>query len=487
MIHEFGAHGEEFLIAASEYLLELLQYDSNLSGYELTDRTREKVQRTVSFLRENSNAQVRRNMSRLDNADGRAAYAGLLTQEATGVSLHDRVAASPSPNVLQISSRVNLGMAAKKGRGGAGSFSDSLTDPDLSFNRRLKNLKSTLGSKEEKFKALPAKSEAESEEVVEVEVGQGLGGSEDSMASISDDTTMDTTADTEANEREPGEGALGDAESRRGPEVAPEAQSTSQESEERDEGGEDGDGGGTDEGQGRGIEDEIVDSRASTSSSEGQGDSEDDGAAATAKGSVSFLVHIKRGALMQKFFLAWMRVAQNELLMRQQIKTMRRLFNYNNRNRRLQESFYAWKFNTGQKVVLALCLNKWLSMRLVNCFVSWDSVARELRRNNRVCLAYHRSRMHRLMGRSFSEWRCMMNAKVFSNHRDMKAKFLYLKDEVDDLKHFKAEATRFRDHLYNVLSEVSEIGVNLLKVENGGEALIDCCARVENILRLNSA
>ena len=134
-----------------------------------------------------------------------------------------------------------------------------------------------------------------------------------------------------------------------------------------------------------------------------------------------------------------------------------------------------------------MCLNKWLSMRLVNCFVSWDSVARELRRNNRVCLAYHRSRMHRLMGRSFSEWRCMMNAKVFSNHRDMKAKFLYLKNEVDDLKHFKAEATRFRDHLYNVLSEVSEIGVNLLKVENGGEALIDCCARVENILRLNSA
>ena len=61
---------------------------------------------------------------------------------------------------------------------------------------------------------------------------------------------------------------------------------------------------------------------------------------------------------------------------------MRRLFNYNNRNRRLQESFYAWKFNTRQKVVLALCLNKWLSMRLVNCFVSWDSVARELRRNN---------------------------------------------------------------------------------------------------------
>ena len=29
--------------------------------------------------------------------------------------------------------------------------------------------------------------------------------------------------------------------------------------------------------------------------------------------------------------------------------------------------------------------------------------------------------------------------------------------------------------------------MNLLKVENGGEALIDCCARVENILRLNSA
>ena len=45
----------------------------------------------------------------------------------------------------------------------------------------------------------------------------------------------------------------------------------------------------------------------------------------------------------------------------------------------------------------------------------------------------------------------MMNAKVFSNHRDMKAKFLYLEDEVEDLKHCKAEATRFRDHLYNVL------------------------------------
>ena len=49
------------------------------------------------------------------------------------------------------------------------------------------------------------------------------------------------------------------------------------------------------------------------------------------------------------------------------------------------------------------------------------------------------------------------------------------------------EAERYKDHLYNVLSEVAEIGVRLLNVENGGPALIDCCAKVENILRLNAA
>ena len=80
-----------------------------------------------------------------------------------------------------------------------------------------------------------------------------------------------------------------------------------------------------------------------------------------------------------------------------------------------------------------------------------------------------------------------MNMRVFTTFREMRAKCLYLEDEVDDLRQAKTEANAFRDNLYNVLSEVAEIGVNLLKVENGGTALIDCCARVENILRLNSA
>ena len=37
-----------------------------------------------------------------------------------------------------------------------------------------------------------------------------------------------------------------------------------------------------------------------------------------------------------------------------------------------------------------------------------------------------------------------------------------------------------------MLAQVAEIGVNLLRVENG-EALIECCQKVETILKLNSA
>ena len=80
-----------------------------------------------------------------------------------------------------------------------------------------------------------------------------------------------------------------------------------------------------------------------------------------------------------------------------------------------------------------------------------------------------------------------MTMKIFTTYREMRAKTLFLEDEVDELRDARSESNRYKDNLYNVLSEVAEIGVNLLKVENGGEALIDCCARVENILRLNSA
>ncbi|UPR02791.1 hypothetical protein HOP50_10g61180 [Chloropicon primus] len=487
VIEDFASHSEEFLVVAAEYLMTLLSYDSDLSGYSLTDREKEKLERTLSFLKDSSHVLVRRTMDRMDGGDKHPSLWYLTTSESPG---YDR--AGPSPGSSLEPKAEHHDRVAEGGEG---------SRDDIAFNERLRNLKTTLKAKDKdkdkdkEWVSTPAsplaKTDSEGDLGDKERLVTTLGGgeaeaSDDSMASISSDTSSTCSSEEEAESR----GVGSEDQDEKDVQVVDSAPASegsegdlateTEENEVREEVGSDvvqhdvGYGGNT------ALE-------VSSSSSEEDVEEESDGRANTGESSGRSEVFLKRGAMLYKFFSSWMQVAEKEMLVRQKIKTLRRLFNQNNRARRVSESFYAWKFNTRQKILLALCLNKWVGLRVANVFVSWLLLARESRRNQRLSERYNRRRLRRLAASSFAEWRSQVNAKVFLSHRDTRARCLFLEDEVDELKEARAEATRFKDHLYNVLSEVAEIGVNLLKVENGGEALIHCCAKVENILRLNSA
>ena len=516
VIGEYGTSGcsEEFLVVAAEYLAELLDYDTKVEGYGLSVRAKEKLERTLSFLRDSSYQSVRNAMAKLQaNGKGEGGsdknynkWKPTSTPTRTpALSVPSRylrnTRASMQPNVLQVSSRVNH----QKQKGDT----LPLDLEELAFNQRLENLKFTLtGGGRYAGRPLGAvtnnTSAQQAQVQVQVQVQEGEHGAEvteeveevqvkvneeveeedeeskPALVSVSEDSSSSTAASTSMEDDTSSEGEEGESEAdedvgfssgRKGWEIK-EVQRSVVKSFQRS--------------------DEVSCSESESSSSLGsERSNRETGFALSTIDAESELLkmklQMKRGAQLYKYFSGWMQVAEKELLIRQKIKMLRRLFNQNNRNRRLSESFYAWRYHKRQVALLSACLSKWTGFRLCDTFKSWQVVVRERRRNARFCDLYNQRRMYRLMANSFAEWRNIVNIKIFTTYRDMKAKYFMLEDEVDDLRKAKSEGNRFKDHLYSVLFEVSEIGVNLLRVENGGAALIDCCAKVENILKLNSA
>ena len=445
VIGDFASLPEEFLVVAAEYLLALLDRKSDLSSYELTSRGREKVERTMGFLRDSQHVSVRAAMARMDGGTG-----------AVWLPRDEPSSAEEEEEEVGDRRAGGLGDEAPYSLAGSGRLSESITAEDRDLSERLRRLKAALRG--EKAEHSVASTSTSTPSRVDT-------GAEDTSSS------SDESSDTEAEAEAPSEG----------------------EGEQRaEEGGRDDGGGHREEVTAQEDEEVVVvplDSPSPSSSSSSGSDSDSDysegSRPATCPAAVQ--LHVKRGAVLHKFFSSWMAVVQTELFRRQRSRTLRRLFVRNQKVRRAKSSLRGWMLVAKQKKILGLCVTKWPGIRLHQVFDAWRVVARKRHRNNRLACRSHSRRLRYFLLWCFRVWRAQLGERVYGEYGDLRARVMLLEEEQQELLGQEREARGYRDHLYSVLAQVAEIGVNLLRVENGGEALIECCQKVETILKLNSA
>lgn len=446
VIGDFASLPEEFLVVAAEYLLALLDRKSDLSSYELTSRGREKVERTMGFLRDSQHVSVRAAMARMDGGTGAVWLP------------RDEPSSAEEEEEEEVGDRRagGLGDEAPYSLAGSGRLSESITAEDRDLSERLRRLKAALRGERAEHSVASTSTSTPSR----VDTG-----AEDTSSS------SDESSDTEAEAEAPSEG----------------------EGEQRaEEGGRDDGGGHREEVTAQEDEEVVVvplDSPSPSSSSSSGSDSDSDysegSRPATCPAAVQ--LHVKRGAVLHKFFSSWMAVVQTELFRRQRSRTLRRLFVRNQKVRRAKSSLRGWMLVAKQKKILGLCVTKWPGIRLHQVFDAWRVVARKRHRNNRLACRSHSRRLRYFLLWCFRVWRAQLGERVYGEYGDLRARVMLLEEEQQELLGQEREARGYRDHLYSVLAQVAEIGVNLLRVENGGEALIECCQKVETILKLNSA